>query len=329
MSRLYPRGSEWRRWDLHIHTPFTKLNDKYSVAKGGDVWAEFCERVERSDVEVFGITDYFSFENYLTFKSKFRVKYQKSEKEFFPNLELRVDRSSNDRNEGYDLHLIFDNELADSKLEEFLRNLKLDNTDSSGKKIKASELKTENDFKSAFTTIPFITDALNDTFGDKKPYFVVLMAHGHGGVQPEKGNSRKNAVAEETDKRVADIYFGCDEKDRIFFLNDRGAVKRKKPCVSGSDAHSFKDFDEKVGKRFLNQDSRYTLPTWIKADKTFEGLKQITNEPQERIFLGDKPEKLLDVESNRSRFIDSIKYEHVDKSQTSGWFTVDMPLISR
>jgi len=21
MSRLYPRGSEWRQWDLHIHTP--------------------------------------------------------------------------------------------------------------------------------------------------------------------------------------------------------------------------------------------------------------------------------------------------------------------
>lgn len=23
------RGSEWRRWDLHVHTPETKKNDQY------------------------------------------------------------------------------------------------------------------------------------------------------------------------------------------------------------------------------------------------------------------------------------------------------------
>jgi hypothetical protein len=26
----YGRGSEWRRWDLHIHTPETKKNDRYA-----------------------------------------------------------------------------------------------------------------------------------------------------------------------------------------------------------------------------------------------------------------------------------------------------------
>ncbi|HEY4478830.1 MAG TPA: hypothetical protein VI981_00515 [Candidatus Paceibacterota bacterium] len=324
----FPRGSEWRKWDLHTHTPLTKLNDKYLSAKGGDVWMDFCERVERSDVEVFGITDYFSVENYSLFKKKFQSKYPKSEKIFFPNIELRVDRSSNNHNEGYDLHLIFDNELEDAKLEEFLRNLKLDNTDGNNKKLKASELKTENDFKTAFTTIPLIDEALKDTFGDKKPYFKILMSHGHGGVQPEKNNSRKHAVAEESDKRVADIYFGCDDKDREYYLNDRGNVKKKKPCVSGSDAHSFQDFDDKVGKKFLTGGTRYALPTWIKADKTFEGLKQTIHEPRERVFFGEKPEKLLDVESNRSRFADSIKVRHTDSKETSGWFNDEIPLNS-
>ena len=28
----YPRGSEWRRWDLHIHTPNTKKNDQFNGA---------------------------------------------------------------------------------------------------------------------------------------------------------------------------------------------------------------------------------------------------------------------------------------------------------
>ena len=26
----YERGSEWRRWDLHMHTPGTQKNDQYS-----------------------------------------------------------------------------------------------------------------------------------------------------------------------------------------------------------------------------------------------------------------------------------------------------------
>lgn len=25
----YLRGSEWRRWDLHVHTPGTNKNDQY------------------------------------------------------------------------------------------------------------------------------------------------------------------------------------------------------------------------------------------------------------------------------------------------------------
>ena len=26
---IYPAGSEWRRWDLHIHTPETNKEDSY------------------------------------------------------------------------------------------------------------------------------------------------------------------------------------------------------------------------------------------------------------------------------------------------------------
>jgi len=330
MSERISRGSEWRKWDLHVHPPFTKINNKYFVPSGIDLWVEFCKSVENSDIQVFGITDYFSFENYLTFIKKFREKYPNSQKIFFPNIELRVDRSSNNRNEGYDLHLIFDNILQDKELDNFLGNLMLENTDDSGRHLKANELKAEASFKAAFTTLRFLEEALKATFGDKKPYLKVLMAHGHGGVQPEKGDSRKNAVAEESDKRVADIYFGCDKKDREFFLNVRGKVKKKKPCITGSDVHSFEDFDKKVGKEFTNDDGgqRQTLTTWIKADKTFEGLKQILYEPEERVFLGNTPDKIIEVDSNRFRYIDSVKIAHSDDNEKEGWFNSEIPLNS-
>ena len=67
---LYPRGSKWRKWDLHVHTPGTKLNDGYKVNGAKNVWDEFCERIEQSDVDVFGIADYFSADGYKTFIEK-------------------------------------------------------------------------------------------------------------------------------------------------------------------------------------------------------------------------------------------------------------------
>lgn len=102
----YPKGSEWRKWDLHLHTPFTKLNNKY----GSDIniWDIFCEKIEASDVSVFGITDYFSFDNYFIFIEKFKGKYPDSKKVFFPNIEFRID-SKNRSDEHIQIHVIFSN----------------------------------------------------------------------------------------------------------------------------------------------------------------------------------------------------------------------------
>lgn len=52
------RGSEWRKWDLHIHTPETAKNDQYE--NSDDIWVKYIDALEKSDVTVFGITDYFS-----------------------------------------------------------------------------------------------------------------------------------------------------------------------------------------------------------------------------------------------------------------------------
>jgi predicted metal-dependent phosphoesterase TrpH len=76
----YPKGSEWRKWDLHVHTPYTKLNNGY----GGnyDVWDKFCDEIEKSDISVFGITDYFSVDNYFSFIEEFKKNTQ-NQKKFF------------------------------------------------------------------------------------------------------------------------------------------------------------------------------------------------------------------------------------------------------
>jgi hypothetical protein len=56
---MFIGGSEWRRWDLHVHTPETILNNQF-----GD-WEEYLKTVEaHPDVKVLGVTDYMSIANY-------------------------------------------------------------------------------------------------------------------------------------------------------------------------------------------------------------------------------------------------------------------------
>lgn len=66
------RGSDWRRWDLHIHTPQTKKNDQFEGSTPQEKWDKFYEDVltyisdddSTKKVAVLGITDYFSIDNY-------------------------------------------------------------------------------------------------------------------------------------------------------------------------------------------------------------------------------------------------------------------------
>lgn len=55
------RRSLWHRWDPHIHTPGTALNDQYA---GPDPWAAFLNAIEALNppIRAMGITDYFGIE---------------------------------------------------------------------------------------------------------------------------------------------------------------------------------------------------------------------------------------------------------------------------
>lgn len=71
-----------------------------------------------------------------------------------------------------------------------------------------------------------------------------------------------------------------------------GEFKTLKPCIHGSDAHEFKFIAHPCGKRGDKSHDCSTQPDscdlrfcWIKADQTFEGLKQVLYEPEDRIVI--------------------------------------------
>jgi PHP family Zn ribbon phosphoesterase len=59
----YPCGSEWRKWDLHIHTPESILNNGFGNDWDSYVKNLFSKAIERN-ISVIGITDYFHIERY-------------------------------------------------------------------------------------------------------------------------------------------------------------------------------------------------------------------------------------------------------------------------
>ena len=281
----YPKGSEWRRWDLHVHTPGTKLSDAYSGHD--DDMEEFVRQIEACSAEVIGITDYFSIDTYESFINKFNELYPSSDKVFFPNVEFRLSETIGDHGTQPDLHVIFDDndsECSIKKVHQFLGQLKLYNKGEDGQVLYCSGLETKSDFEAASVTKSDILASLETTFGQRKPYLIAFPA-GNDGVKSTDTRSPKNInISDELDKS-SDLFFGKTTSRDYFLKTDRykNGISKPKPVVSGSDAHSFEDL-----KRINEQQENFEF-TWIKADPTFEGLKQILYEPEDRVWIGLKP----------------------------------------
>ena len=330
MTQSRARGSEWRKWDLHLHAPHTKLNNQFNV-NDGDIWDEYCQRLHESDVHAFGITDYFSADTYFSAFREYRKRYADSDKVFFPNIELRTGDVVNPAQEEVNVHLIFNpfrhNCCNDIRL--FLQYLKTNKTDSESRIVRAIELDGTRDFEEATTTREFIREALLDTYGrdvDLLDCLLIVTAANNDGIRAERGKRRKLLITDEIDK-FSNCFFGSRRNVDHFLKSNRGEDKTEhydpKPVLSCSDAHSFTDLGERMGQVVSSSEGVVLVPTWIKADLTFEGLKQIIFEPQNRVFIGTEPEIERRVRENKTKYIDSLHITNNDGygGQHGSWFS--------
>src|SRR5713226_46210 len=135
----HPRGSEWRKWDLQVHTPFSALNNSF-----GSNFEEYAktlfERALEKNIAVIGITDYFSIGGYKELKG-LQGNHGKLQSVIgeelatraqhillLPNIELRTSviiRRPDGTDSRVNFHVIFSDEVDVDAIEEhFLRELK-------------------------------------------------------------------------------------------------------------------------------------------------------------------------------------------------------------
>src|SRR4029077_8244025 len=128
MSGEYPKGSEWRKWDLHVHTPASVLNNGF-----GSDWDAYVKNLFtiliNKKIPVVGITDYFNIdgykkltEEYLQNDVKLATLFTPQEIEaikkilVLPNIEFRSDIfvGSNSVN----FHVIFSEAVSTKDIED-------------------------------------------------------------------------------------------------------------------------------------------------------------------------------------------------------------------
>ncbi len=251
------RGSEWKKWDLHIHSPYTHLN-KYSSTD-----EEFVSKIKEHNIAVVGLTNYFNFTD-----EEYTLKEEITREgvTVFLNLELRLSYQ-NKEDDCSDIHIIFDNNLTADNIKDFLTNLKVNYN---GTEIKAKDISDQEEFKKATVEFDNLIDTLNDeSLKLKNKYIVGFLSRG-------KGNARTSTNYEKLAKNTHFIIHSSDsernlETDRKFWL------ELGKPLLQSSDAHNL----DVIGTKY----------SWIKAKPTFEGLKQIIYEPEERVQISrSKPD---------------------------------------
>lgn len=323
------RGSRWRKWDLHVHTPesfqhefhfeSTDEAEKY----GGDIWEKYITELENIEgISVLGITDYFTIAGY-----KKILEYKKNDRLpnidlILPNIEFRLDTlvaGRTDRRLNY--HVIFSDSVPPATIErEFLtqiniktthgedRILSVQNITDIGRSLKEQhdEFKSHSDLYIGCMNITVSLDKIIEALERKKSifqgnYLLVVPDEGWAELDWNRQDhltrkacvNRSHAIFS-SNKNTIEWALGKKEKTLRKFIEEFCTVR---PCIHGSDSHSFKNLCKPDENRFC----------WIKGDPTFKGLKQILNEPEDRVYIGELPPSLERVRLNRTKYIDSLR----------------------
>ncbi|MFP6260768.1 TrlF family AAA-like ATPase [Helicobacter pylori] len=259
-NKDHSKGSSWHKWDLHAHTPYTHLNKVYQCSE-----EDFIQKLCDSQIDCIGLTNYFKF-NEKEFELK--EKIEKRGIKVFYNLEVRLDYQ-NKEDQCLDFHIIFSDKVTQQEIDNFLRNA---DANVGGTEKKLADLE-KDDFDKAVVNFDQLLECLEkESLKLRGKYLLGFLSRGHGS---SRSSSNYKKIF---DKSHFLIHSSNNQenlkKDREFWL------ECNKPLIQSSDAHE----EDSIGEKY----------TWIKAEKTFEGLKQIIYEPETRVSIDkEKPQDPL------------------------------------
>lgn len=326
------KGSEWRKWNFHVHTKGTNKNDQFTSSSIEDFFYIFFKSAFDNKVEAIGITDYFSIDRYLEavdYVSEIENKENATgEKLFtdeevafikeiflFPNVELRM-LPATDRGRLINIHCLFNPEYVPHLENDFFGHI--ENQDGKkmnrhgltdyGKELDSSLTTDEQRYKKGIDSFVIDLKTLKSVLNKNKNFrdnciLVVSNSNNDGASAVQKHYDLFENEEGSLDGLRSSIYkishaiFSTNIKDINYFLGKRlegtdgyneaihkqevsDVIRQRgslKSCLVGCDSHK--------------ESTLFSKFTWVKADLTFEGLRQICFEPEQRVKIQtDKPD---------------------------------------
>jgi energy-coupling factor transporter ATP-binding protein EcfA2 len=310
MINEHNKGSIWRIWDLHVHSPATY---------GGE-YQTFIDNAKVSKASVIGVNDYCTLKGYEEIVKLGGIP----NKVIFPVVEFRMNNllttKKNPNGVRINFHIIFDNDPEIfPTISTWLSSLIC--LDENAKSI---QLGTASDLLKVSFDFKYVIKSLKELKLFDSHSLIWLPYDEYGGIDeidPVIDGIFKLSLINDahiigsSTKKQIDFFNWKDTKHQI--EDYKGWFERPKPCIKGSDA-------QKINYPFGLLQNHLSQPIdkhcWICADQTFKGLKQIVLEP-ERVFIGVEPDLTKRVSANKTKFIKSISIDKIKDVQIDDvWF---------
>lgn len=301
-----PRGSIWRKWDLHVHTPASIVQ---SYGNNDDkTWEQFITDLEKlpAEFKAIGISDYNFIDGYIKVVDAKKAGRLKNIDLILPVVELRIDKFGGSENKirRVNLHVIFSEDLKPEVIQtQFLNALEasykltppyaskgiewsgtvtIESLRDLGHKIIESVPQKERakfgspvmeGFNNLDLPLDKVLEKLKANSFLKGNYLLAVGKTEWASIEWNDSTiaEKKNII------NNAHFVFTSSENPSDFkkakkALHDGGVNDRLLDC---SDAHSFSESKEKdrIGNCFM----------WIKGDTCFETLKQAFCESEYRL----------------------------------------------
>lgn len=334
MGTKYSRGSEWRKWDLHVHTP-ASIEQHYEGENENQKWEQFILELEQlpPEFKVIGINDYIFLDGYkkvLEYKRQGRLANIEL---ILPVIELRLAKFCGTKQfKRINFHIIFSDKLTADVIEaNFLASLtsKYSLDPNSGQDtwngivnkenlirlgqaiINSAPEEKKQDFDSplveGFNNLNLEVNTIYEALHNSSSLFHGKYLTAIGKTEWDELKWDDTSIAEKkTIINKADFIFTASESIEKFYSAKRKLSEQRVRDIllDCSDAHH--NINSTLKDRLGN------CATWIKADPTFDGLKQVLNEPSERIYIGERPAIFDSVEKNKTKYIDKVTIKPID-----------------
>lgn len=311
---MYKKGSEWRKWDLHIHS---------NASDGNGTPSQIVDKAVEEGISVIALTDHHTVKNIDKIK-----EYAKDKNiNVISGIEFRTEYGDKS------VHMIglFPDKYGNIKLDEkalnelILSPLNLSETFIVAKgKDSDPSLSDEKAFKKGMFEVQVDFKKASDLIRKYGGIVTVHSSDKYGSIETMKhsGKSDKNVkkISDSLGPVKEDILTNYVDFCEMSSLNSKDSefyLERFNRCtIIASDAHDYND----IGKIY----------TWIKADPNINGLLHASIEP-ERIFIGEIPPALDRVNKNKTKTLEklSIMWEDSYNGSKGEWFkNVEIPINS-